>query len=94
MSPNILFILYLVVAIPLFIVSKYHSVAVTAPLEELIPLWIGNFIGISIIPAVLLIICNIKKANKYIKTANYVVITIWILLFVFSTLQTLKDFQN
>ncbi len=94
MSPNILFILYLVVAIPLFIVSKYHSVAATAPLEELIPLWIGSFIGISFIPAVLLVIYNIKKTNKYIKTANCVVIIIWILLFVFSTLQTLKDFQN
>ena len=95
MSPNILFILYLVIVIPLFIISKYHSGVVTAtPLNELIPIWVGNFIGISIIPTVLLIIYNIKKANKSIKTTNYIVITIWIILFVFSTLQTLKDFQS
>ncbi len=95
MSPNILFIIYLVIAIPLFIIRKYYAgIAPLSPLNELIPLWIGNFIGISIIPIVLLIIYNIKKANKYIKIANYVVITIWILIFVFSTLQTLQDVFN
>ena len=95
MSPNILFILYLVIAIPLFIVSKYNSgISSVSPLNELIPLWMGNFIGISFIPTILLVIYNIKKVNKYIKTAAYVVITIWISMFILSTLQVLKDYQN
>ena len=92
MSPNILFVIYLVISIPLFIIKKYHSgVALTSPIEEIIPLWIGNFIGISLIPIILIIIHNIKKNNKKIEKINYIVITIWIFLFVFSTLQVLSE---
>lgn len=66
MSPNMLFILYLVISIPLFIIRKYHSGIASispSPIDELIPLWIGNFIGISLIPIIMLIIYNKKKDN-------------------------------
>jgi hypothetical protein len=92
LNPNIFFILYLVTAIPLFIIRKYHSgIASVSPIDELIPLWIGNFIGISLIPIIMLIIYNKKKDNHKIKTATYVVIAIWIFIFIFSTLQVLKE---
>lgn len=75
MNPNVLFVLYCLIAVPIFLASKSLSAYS-----------IGVFIGYSIIPTILLLVYNKKKDSKGIRITSSVVTILWILITVFGTL--------
>jgi hypothetical protein len=76
--PNVLFILYLLIATPIF-----YS------LKSLSAYSIGEFIGYSIIPIILVVTYNLKKGSKAVRITSSIVTIVWILITVFGTLYEL-----
>lgn len=82
MNPNVLFILYCLIAIPatsIVFSLKFHSVVS-------ISCSIGVFIGYSIIPIILITIYNLKRGSTAIRNTSSFVTILWILITVFGTL--------
>lgn len=75
MNPNVLFVLYCLIAVPIFLASKSLSAYS-----------IGVLVGYSIIPTILLLVYNKKKDSKGIRITSSVVTILWILITVFGTL--------
>lgn len=75
MSPNVLFILYCLIAVPIFYASS--SLSAYSILQ---------FIGYSIIPIILVAIYNLKKGGKAVRLASSIVTILWILISVFGIL--------
>ena len=82
MNPNVLFILYCLIAMIAF--------PITFPFKTTLPYYIGQFIGVSIIPIFFITIYNLKKGNKVIRNISSAVIVIWTLITVFAALNSLK----
>ena len=78
--PNILFVLYLLIAVPIFY-SQSISLSVYT---------IGEFTGYSIIPIVFFVVYNLKKEDsKAIMITSSIITILWILITVFGTLEKL-----
>lgn len=77
MNPNVLFIVYCLIAIPIHLTVKNLHGALYS---------IGELIGISLIPLICLGIYNYKKGNRTLRIVTGSVIILWILITVFGTL--------
>lgn len=75
MNPNVLFVVYCLIAIPIFFTSKSLSAYS-----------IGLLIGQSIIPIVLIVIYNKKQDSKAVKRISNVGIILWTLITIFAYL--------
>jgi len=79
MNPNVLFILYFLIAIP--------ATSIVLPLKFLSVYSVGHFIGYSIVPIILITIYNLKKDNTAIRNTSSCGIILWILITVLGTLR-------
>lgn len=78
--PNILFVLYLLIAVSIFYSQSTSLSAYT----------IGEFTGYSIIPIIFFVVYNLKKEDsKAIMITSSIITILWILITVFGTLAKL-----
>jgi hypothetical protein len=77
MNPNVLFVLYCLIAFPIALSLKNTEGFLYS---------VGEFIGIALIPAILVAIYNFKKNSKPLRITARIVIIVWILITVFGTL--------
>jgi hypothetical protein len=82
MNPNVLFILYWLVAIPIFLTSKRLEASFYS---------VGQMIGYSLIPLIFVVIYNFKKNNKPLRIIASIITISWILITVIGTLETLHS---
>lgn len=77
MNPNVLFVLYCLIALPITLSLKNTEGFLYS---------LGEFIGIALIPAILVAIYNFKKNSKSVRISASIVTILWILMIVFGTL--------
>ena len=78
--PNILFFLYLLIAVPIYYSQSKSLSAYT----------IGEFAGYSIIPAIFFVVYNLKNEDsKVIMITSSIITILWILITIFGTLSKL-----
>ncbi len=82
MNPNILFILYCLIAMITF--------PIIFPFKTTLPYYIGQFIGVSIIPIIFITIYNLKKGSTAIRNISSIGIILWTLITVFAALNSWK----
>jgi hypothetical protein len=79
MNPNVLFLLYCLIAIPIFFSLNSFSAYS-----------IGLFIGVSIIPIIFITIYNLKKGSTATRNISSIGIILWTLITVFAALNSWK----